>query len=459
MSLLMPSGVMSQSLYEKDFLTPEFHQSRREELRKLMPDSSIAILFTSPVRNRSNDNNFLYHQNPDFYYLTGLTQPHAVLLILKYPVKLLDLYSNEFLFIAPNNINKEVWNGKNKTIKEMKAIAGMNSVFLTTDFYSLPVSDTDFVQILYTNLPKGIADIKNDTLDLFDLVNVFKTKFSFPPANGDSFLLSSFLKKLREIKEPQEIELMKKAISMSCEGHKEMMRFVKPGMTEYQVQAAGEYVFKSMGSEYVGYPSICGGGENSCILHYDANRKKLEDGDLILLDMGAEYHGYTADVTRTLPVSGSFNIEQKVIYELVKKAQDSAFAKCQAGNDFNAPHQAAVKVIQSGLLSLGIINDESEYKKYFMHGTSHYLGLDVHDVGTYSALKSGNVITVEPGIYIPANSPCDTKWWNIGVRIEDDVLITSMGYENLSVYCTSSIKTIEELMKQDPVFLKHFDLK
>ncbi len=459
LSILIQSEVNSQSLYNNDFLSSSFHKNRREELRKLMPDSAIAILFSAPVRNRSNDNDFQYHQSPDFYYLTGLAQPHAILLILKKSVEVLHQYSNEFLFIAPRNKDKEIWTGKIKTLEEMKEIAGMNSVFLTTDFYSLSISDKDFSQVLYTILPKGIADIRNDTLDLFDLVNVFKTKFSFPPDNGDSFLLPGFLKKLREIKEAEEIVLMKKAISMSCEAHKEMMRVAKPGMTEYQVQASGEYVFKSMGSEFVGYPSICGGGENSCILHYETNRKKLVDGDLILLDMGAEYHGYTADVTRTLPVNGTFNKEQRLIYELVKTSQDSAFAKCKPGNEFNAPHQAAVSVIKSGLLSLGIIKDESEYKKYFMHGTSHYLGLDVHDAGTFSALKPGNVITVEPGIYIPLNSPCDSKWWNIGVRIEDDVLITSTGYENLSAQCPSDIKEVEEMMKQNPMFLKEDSFK
>jgi Xaa-Pro aminopeptidase len=224
-------------------------------------------------------------------------------------------------------------------------------------------------------------------------------------------------------------------------------------MTEYQAQAIGEYVFKKNGSEYVGYPSICGGGENSCILHYESNRKKLDVNDLLLLDMGAEYHGYSADVTRTLPVSGKFSEEQKKIYQIVLDAQEAGFKQCTPGNEFKSPNRAALEIIKQGLLALEIIKDKNDYMKYFMHGTSHYLGLDVHDAGTHGELKAGNIITVEPGIYIPEGSPCDPKWWNIGIRIEDDVLITETGFENLSARVPRTIEKVEEMMKEKSVLM------
>ena len=169
--------------------------------------------------------------------------------------------------------------------------------------------------------------------------------------------------------------------------------------------------------------------------------------------MGAEYHGYSADVTRTLPVNGKFSAEQKLIYELVLKAQDAAFSQCKPGNNFQDPHHAAVEIIKKGLVKLGIITEEENYNTYFMHGTSHYLGLDVHDAGTRTALKEGNVITVEPGIYIPENSKCDPKWWNIGVRIEDDVLITANSFENLSASCPSKVDEVEKMMKESPSYV------
>jgi len=418
-----------------------------------MPDSSIAIFFSAPVRNRSNDDDYSFHQDPDFYYLTGFEQAECMLLIFKNPYQVNGQSMNEILYIAPKNKDKETWTGILATPSEATTFSGIKNVLLTSEFGKLQAASKDFNQVLY-RIPTGVTDDKSDTLDLFNLIEEFKNKFSFPPPNGDTYLIRSNMKRLRETKQTEEIKLLRNAITISCDGHKEMMRTLNTGMTEYQVQAVGEYVFKKEGAEDVGYPSICGGGENSCVLHYEENRKKLEEGDLILLDMGAEYHGYSADVTRTLPVSGKFNTEQKIIYDLVKQAQDSAFEKCRPGNEFRDTHKAAVSVISNGLVALGIIKEKDDYKKYFMHGTSHYLGLDVHDAGTYGNLKPGVVLTVEPGIYIPENSPCDKKWWNIGVRIEDDILITENGHENLSIGCPSLIEEIEVMMNQTPKYFK-----
>lgn len=439
--------------YENDFIPSAFYKECRTELREQMPDSSVAVFFSAPVRNRSNDTDYPYHQHPQFYYLTGFTEANSLLLIFKLPIILDGKSTNEILFIPPRIKERETWNGRRASLKEAENISGIETVLYSQSFNTINIKSTNFSKVLYLPLPMGIADDRMDSSDLFDQVEMFKSKFSYPSPNGDSYLLNKILRKMREVKKPEEIELMKKAILISCEGHKEMMKTLEPGMSEYQVEAVGEYVFRNMGAEDVGYPSICGGGENSCILHYETNRKSLKAGDLILLDMGAEYHGYSADVTRTLPVSGTFSKEQKIIYELVHKAQDSAFSQCKPGNNFQDPHRAATEIIKKGLFNLGIIKDEIEYKTYFMHGTSHYLGLDVHDPGMRNKLSAGNVITVEPGIYIPVNSNCDPKWWNIGVRIEDDVLITPNGYENLSISCPSKAEDVEKLMKEMSIYV------
>ena len=271
-------------------------------------------------------------------------------------------------------------------------------------------------------------------------------------SNIDKRELHRIMGSLRQIKSDEEIVLMRKAINMTCDAQIELMKALKPSMTEYQSEAIVEYVFKKNGAEYPGFPSILGGGENSCIIHYTSNRKLLTDKDLLVSDIGAEYHGYTADVTRTLPVNGQFSEEQKIIYNIVLKAQQAGIDSCKVGNKFWTPHDAATKIITDELLKLGIIEKYFHVQRYFMHGTSHYLGLDVHDLGLNGPLEAGNVITVEPGIYIPEGSDCDPKWWNIGIRIEDDILITTNGPENLSAKAPREIEEIEALMKKKSKF-------
>jgi Xaa-Pro aminopeptidase len=199
----------------------------------------------------------------------------------------------------------------------------------------------------------------------------------------------------------------------------------------------------------MGYPSICGAGNNACVLHYTSNRKISDSTELILVDMGAEYHGYTADITRTIPVNGRFSPEQAVLYNIVLEAQNAGIAACTPGADFRASHRAAEKVIARKLKELGIIQQEKDVDTYFMHGTSHYLGLDVHDAGTYGALKEGVVLTVEPGIYIPEGAACDKKWWGIGIRIEDDILVTSSRPMVMTRALPRTIAELESLMQQD----------
>jgi Xaa-Pro aminopeptidase len=222
-------------------------------------------------------------------------------------------------------------------------------------------------------------------------------------------------------------------------------------MSEREIQGIHEFVFKKYGAEYEGYPSIVGGGHNGCVLHYITNDKPTVGDDLVLMDLGAEYHNYTADVTRTIPANGTFSAEQRAIYDIVYKAQEAGIKASVVGANMRAPHYAALEVIAEGLIALGIIENREQVRTYFPHGTSHYLGLDVHDAGTYSPFKHNTLITVEPGIYIPEDSPCDSKWWGIAVRIEDDILITNDGPVNLSAYAPRTAEGIESMMQQPSV--------
>ncbi|MFB9861665.1 aminopeptidase P N-terminal domain-containing protein [Rufibacter immobilis] len=278
-----------------------------------------------------------------------------------------------------------------------------------------------------------------------------------PKEKLDLSTLEGVLSGLREVKTPEEMKLLRKAVAMSAVGQLEVMKAMHPNMSETEVQGIHEYVYKKYGAEYEGYPSIVGGGNNGCILHYIENEKPKLGNELVLMDLGAEYHGYTADVTRTIPANGKFTEAQRQIYEIVYAAQEAAFKECKVGNAFNATNTVAQRVLAEGLVKLGIIKTLEEARRYTMHGVSHYLGLDVHDRGTYGAFKPNTVITVEPGIYIPEGSPCDKKWWGIGVRIEDDVLITEKGWENLSAGAPRTVKDIEAAMAQ-PSPLDQFKL-
>ncbi len=436
---------------DKDLLPSSVYSARRESLREQLPDSSAAVFFANPVRNRSNDVDFQYSQDPNFYYLTGCTEPDALLLIFKYDRNIDGSLVHEILFIQPRNPKEEIWTGKRMGQEGAQRISGVKTVMLNSDFKDFGLDWMKFkkVLVLFPDLPN---DDPRDKGDLADLVQQFKDKTSSISERLDQAKLSRLMAGMREVKSTEELVFMQKAIDASAAGFKEMMKSLKPGMTEYQAQAMVEYYMKKGGCEYQGYPSISGSGGNGCVLHYTFNRKELANNDLLLADMGGEYHGYTADITRTVPVNGKFLEAQKQIYELVLDAQNAGIKACKKGNSFHDPHIAAKKVISDGLIKLGIIKSEDEVSTYFMHGTSHYLGLDVHDAGLYGPLEEGNVITVEPGIYIAAGSPCDQKYWNIGVRIEDDVLITDGKPTVLSESIPRSVKDIEKLMGQEGAF-------
>ena len=296
---------------------------------------------------------------------------------------------------------------------------------------------------IYRNntLVKSIVAIKDSS-------EIEKVKTQIGEAKINTLLFDQITGALREIKTPEEMQLIRKAVEISCIGQNEVMKTVRPDMSELEIQGLHEYVHKKYGAEEVGYGSIVGAGENGCILHYTENTKTKVGTDLLLMDVGAEYHGYTADVTRTIPVSGKFSREQKAIYKIVYDAQEAAFKLLKDGAKWSDASMAAKETIANGLLQLGIIKNKNEVNRYYPHGLSHHIGLDVHDKAVSQTLKKDMVITIEPGIYIPSNSPCDKKWWGISVRIEDDALITNDGYELLSSFSPRSIEGIEKMIAE-----------
>jgi len=448
---LLPDTNKIEKKFDTDHLPASFFAKNRQALRDSMPKNSVVVLFSNPVRNRSNDVDYEYHQDPNFYYLTGLTEPHAAIIIYKEDQEFNDnLKTNEIIFLQKKDKREEVWTGKRTGVEGAVRKLGIKTAMENTEFLSFENEYQNFDKVL---IFETIDDVKNtkEKGDLFGLLQSFNATTQ-NLTNINSRDLHLIMASLRQIKSLEEIILMRKAIEMTCDAQIELMKALKPRMTEYQSEAIVEYIFKKNGAEYPGFPTIMGGGEHSCIIHYSSNRKQLKNNDLLVSDIGAEYHGYTADVTRTLPVSGKFSKEEAIIYNIVLKAQQAGIDSCKAGNKFWTPHNAATKIITDELMALGIIEKRYHVQRYFMHGTSHYLGLDVHDAGLNGRLKPGNVITVEPGIYIPEGSKCDPKWWNIGIRIEDDILITPDGPDNLSAKSPRTIEEIEALMKEDSNF-------
>lgn len=444
-----------------DLLKPDFHAGRREALRAAMPDNSVAVFFANPVRNRSNDVDFLYHQDPDLYYLTGYKEPHAVLLIFKenQPDPTGNLY-NELFFVQEKNPMAEMWTGIRLGIEGVQQTLKIQNAYNGSAFKNYQINFGSFDEVMFYDFKNDVRDNIRDEADLYSLIEQFKSKVNYknisngltpePQKNNLDFTtLNSIMNDLRGIKTPEEIDLIRKAVFISAIGQVEVMKAMKPGLSEAEIQGIHEFVFKKYGSEYEGYPSIVGAGYNGCILHYQENAKpEINSEEMVLMDLGAEYHGYTADVTRTIPVDGKFSPEEKAIYDLVYKAQEEAIQQCKPGTPFGQLTSIAKNIINQGLADLGIIKSPSDRHLYFPHGLSHHLGLDVHDKGNYDRLETGMVITIEPGIYIPEGSDCDPKWWNIAVRIEDDILITEDGFENLSAFAPRKSEEIEMTMAQ-----------
>jgi Xaa-Pro aminopeptidase len=435
-----------------------FHKERRQMVLDKLPPNSISVIFSSPIRNRSNDVDHPYHQNPNFYYLTGFQEAHAILVLLGTPIEFGESSTQEILFVRDRDPYYALWEGDIRGPEATQIEFGIDKVLSTTRFSSFLSSLQGMNTIYHFPLLNDVRDQPRNAFDLFALQAAFtgfifeQTELSKPEDSAvtiDQEVLPSILGSLREIKTEQEIAIIKQAAAMSAIGQIEVMRAIHPEISERELQGIHEFVFKKYGAKHVGYPSIVGAGAHGCVLHYTANTSEQVGNQLVLMDVGAEFQNYTADVTRTIPANGKFTKEQAEIYDLVLAAQNAGIEASVVGASFSEPHRVARSVIQQGLMELEIIQTAKEVRTYFPHGTSHYIGLDVHDPGTYGPLQANSVITVEPGIYIPPNSPCDPKWWGIAIRIEDDILITPSGPVNLSAAAPREIDKIEKMIAED----------
>jgi Xaa-Pro aminopeptidase len=435
-------------------MDPKLLAKRRQEVMQHM-GGGVAILPTAPQHIRNRDVHYRFRPDSDFYYLTHFPEPEAVAVLV--PGR---EHGEYILFCREKNPEKEIWEGRRAGLEGARELYGADDAF--------PIDDIDeILPGLLENREKvfySMGRFKDFDARLIGWVNEVRDKArNGVHAPGEFVDLNHILHEMRLIKRPEEIRLMKRAAKVSSSAHRRAMQACRPGMREYEVEAELVYEFKKGGSPYPAYPPIVGGGANACVLHYTENSDELNGGELLLIDAGAEIDGYAADITRTFPVNGKFSGEQRAVYELVLAAQHAAIEQARPGKHWNEPHDAAVRVLTQGLKDLGLLKgndvaghiEKGDYKRFYMHRTGHWLGMDVHDVGDYKIedswrlLEPGMVLTVEPGLYIAAGSPdVDERFWNIGVRIEDDVLVTRDGNEVLSADAPKTVGEIEALMNR-----------
>ncbi|TAE34414.1 MAG: aminopeptidase P family protein [Candidatus Kapaibacterium sp.] len=428
------------------------YQERRERISAALSEKSFCVMFAADERNRQNDVNYEYRQNSDVFYTTGFSEARSAFILAPRGIILPDSLDSTrtkhtaLLFVQAADAQQQLWTGALTGVRRARELYGIMAVenkHLRGILAGLAAThDTTFITELPTTLV--VKPFLDDSLDIQEIL-VQDLKKQYPSLTVRSH--QRLLGELRKIKDSHEVELLKKAVQITIAAHREAILATQPEMFEYEIEATMEAGFKRRGAEDVGYASIIGAGANSCVLHYTASRRQMRSGEILLMDCGAEYHNYTADITRTIPVSGTFSAEQAALYDIVYAAQEAAIKEYRAGVDWRKPHSRAVEVIRAGLLKLGIITQPDDYKLYFPHGSVHYIGLDVHDAGSYGQFQPNMVLTCEPGIYIPENSPCDKKWWNIGIRIEDDILITTGDPVLLSAALPRKREELEKLMK------------
>jgi Xaa-Pro aminopeptidase len=416
----------------------EFARRRRQLLRQMGKDS-IAILPAAPVRHRNNDVEYAYRQDSDFYYLTGFGEPEAVAVLIPGREQ-----AEYILFVRDRDPARETWDGKRAGPAGAKRDFGADDAFPITDLDDiLPGLLENRARVYYEMGMYPEFDQR-----IVGWVNGLRTQARngrHPPQ--EIAALDHVLHDMRLFKSRMEIDVMREAAEIAARAHIRAMRYCRPGRKEYEVMAELVHEFRLSNAD-TSYLPIVGGGPNSCILHYRENNQPLRDGDLLLVDAGCEYESYASDITRTFPVGGRFTPEQRAVYEIVLEANLAAIQKVKPGNHWNDPHMAAVHVVTQGLVKLGLLKGrvaklerEGAYRRFFMHRTGHWLGMDVHDVGDYKigdewrVLEPGMVMTIEPGIYIPAGSRgVPKRFHNIGIRIEDDVVVTEDGIENLTAF-------------------------
>ena len=435
-------------------LTQEHFQERRDILAGEMGLRSIAIIATSPVAMRNNDADYKYRADSSFFYLTGFAEPEAVAVIETFDTEEEGYcYS---LFCRERNREMEIWNGYRA------GIDGAIENYEADEAFAIESLDEEIIGKL-TDKDKVFYRIGHDA-DFDIRVAKWVKKAEEQQRGGFNtparlIQLNRIVDEMRLHKSADEIELMQIASNISAEAHTCAMKAVKPGMMEYALEAELNYVFGKNGC-VPAYNSIVGGGENACILHCVENDQELQDGDLVLIDAACEYQLYASDITRTFPVNGKFSPEQKALYNIILDSQIAAIDAVRIGNSYKEPHNVAVKILVQGLLDLGIMQGDLEqiiasesYRQFYMHGTGHWLGMDVHDVGSYKMnshwrnYAEGMVVTIEPGLYIaPDDSTVDEKWRGIGIRIEDDVVVTKNGPLVLTKNVVKTVEEIEALM-------------
>lgn len=429
----------------------EFAERRRRLMEQMAPDS-IAILPSAPERTRNRDVLHPFRQDSDFQYLTGFGEPEAVLVLI--PGR---DHGESVLFCKERNPEKELWDGFLAGPEGAIERFGLDDAFPIADIDEILPGMIEGRSRLYYPLGK---DHSFDT-QVMEWVQTLRAKVrtgARPP--GEFVALEHLLHDLRLYKSANEIKAMARAGEISAEAHCNAMKRARKGGYEYQLEAELIHTFMSHGARSTAYPSIVGSGANGCILHYIENSAPLKEGDLVLIDAGCESDGYAADITRTFPVNGRFTEAQRAVYDIVLEAQYAALARCEPGRHWNEPHEAALAVLTRGMVDLGLLEgpadariEDEAYKRFFMHRTGHWLGMDVHDVGDYRVdghwreLEPGMCLTIEPGLYIPAADDIPVHLHDIGVRIEDDVLITKGGSENLTDGLPKSPDDIEAVMR------------
>ena len=426
------------------------YQARRERLMQSLPDNSVVVLRTGELATRNNDCEYEFRPHSSFFYLTGFPEPSAYAIIHgKGEITLLTL---------PKDPEREQWDGFRFGSE------GAIKTFGADD--AAPLEELDKVAFDALNGAEQVVYLFNDDVlreKIAGWRDAIAARVRIGAAAPTRFIdLLPLVSEMRLRKDAEEIAIMETAAQISVEAHKQAMRSVRPGMNEYQLEAEIMHEFGMSGARQAAYSSIVGGGANACVLHYVENRDELKSGDLVLIDAGSDYQYYAADITRTFPVNGKFSAEQAALYQLVLDAQYAAIEATQPGNHWNQPHDATVQVITAGLVKLGLLAgdvnkliEEEAYKPFYMHRAGHWLGMDVHDVGDYKVnnewrvLEAGMALTVEPGIYVAVdNMDVDEKWRGIGIRIEDDVLVTKTGNEVLTEGVVKEIADIEALMAQ-----------
>lgn len=428
-------------------------KSRRQIFAARM-ESGVAIIPTAPEQLRNRDAHYPYRFDSYFYYLTGFREPEAVLVII---AASRDTAAKHILFCREKNQEREIWDGFRYGPDAAKEVFGFDEAY--------PIAQLDeLLPKLLINQSAVYAAFGHDQswnqriIGWLNQVREQSRAGVAPPAEIHDY--RTVLDDMRLIKTSDELQIMQRAADISTQAHQRAMQTTCPGMREYEIEAELLYTFYRHGAQAPAYTSIVAGGANACVLHYVDNNAELKSGDLLLIDAGCELDGYASDITRTFPISGWFTPQQRDIYQLVLAAQIEAIAQVKPGNRWDDPHQAALRVLAQGFIDLGLcqgsvdaILETEDYKRFYMHKTGHWLGMDVHDVGEYKQqgdwreFQPGMVLTVEPGCYIRPADNVPEHFWNIGIRIEDDVLVTHTGHEILTTAAPKTIPEIEELMQ------------